>query len=491
MTVAVLLLRAYRRAIAPAIACVVALSAAPAQDHPSSLALTARDAALQALANNRALRVRRFDIAAAQADAAIARAAFDPVLSGEASRSIDDVGPRGEVETDRASLGVAVTAPTGTTLGVDSSIRRDDAAALGEAASARVGVTVSQALLRGARPSANLAELRAARLDVSISRWELAGFALELAARAEDAYWDLVLARQSLVIVRESLTLAERQRDEIVERIAVGRLAGVEQAAADAELAIRRQALIDAEAGEAVARIRLLALIEPTAAGLSRAVTGAESPDGTAELADPVDQHLALARERRPDLRQARLLIEREELVIVRTRDGLLPRLDLFASFGSSGYARSVGRAYDAIDGDVHDATVGLRVEYAFGRRAERAAVTRAVATRAQAEEALANLVILDEADVRIAHIDAERARAQAVASAASVTAQEAALEVEVEKLRVGSGTALDVARAQRDLTQRRLEGAEAAIARRKALTALYRDDGSLLDRRGIQVAER
>ncbi len=47
----------------------------------------------------------------------------------------------------------------------------------------------------------------------------------------------------------------------------------------------------------------------------------------------------------RPDLNQARLLIRRGELDVVRTRNGLLPRLDAFITYGKTGYARTFSDA--------------------------------------------------------------------------------------------------------------------------------------------------
>jgi len=60
---------------------------------------------------------------------------------------------------------------------------------------------------------------------------------------------------------------------------------------------------------------------------------------------------------------------------------------------------------------------------------------------------------------------------------------------VEEERVRVGKSTNLLLLQAQRDRDQALLNGAAARIAYRRALVGLYRGDGSLLARRGVQVA--
>ena len=53
----------------------------------------------------------------------------------------------------------------------------------------------------------------------------------------------------------------------------------------------------------------------------------------------------------------------------------------------------------------------------------------------------------------------------------------------------MGTGTALLVAQAQRDLLAARINEVQAVIGYRIALVRLYQAEGSLLERRGITVA--
>ena len=54
---------------------------------------------------------------------------------------------------------------------------------------------------------------------------------------------------------------------------------------------------------------------------------------------------MKLALQMRPDLNQAKLLWQRGDLEVVKTRNGLLPKLDLFVTLGRTGFAESFGKS--------------------------------------------------------------------------------------------------------------------------------------------------
>jgi outer membrane protein TolC len=194
-----------------------------------------------------------------------------------------------------------------------------------------------------------------------------------------------------------------------------------------------------------------------------------------------------LALQERPDLAQARLQLERGELDLVRTRNGLLPKLDLFVRLGGSRYADSFSAADDE---DGHDASyaVGLNFEMPLGNRSARASYERSQLSLEQARAALRNMEQLVQVDVRSACVDVESVAGQVKATAATRALREKTLDTEREKFRVGKSTTLLVSQAARDALASQIAESEAIVAYRKALLALYRLEGSLLARRGIAV---
>jgi len=477
-----------------------ALPRAPAS---GPLVLTLKEAVLLSLENNRALVVERLNPAIQETFEAEERAVFDPVTSAEVSlgRDKEERAQAAEPEieedftTDTARGGISLEQyfPTGTRVALRADTRMDDSSILDTRAyESRIGMTITQALLRGYGVDTNLARLRQARLETLMSEFELRGFTEALVAEVELTYWDLALARRQIEIVEESLKVARQQLSETQQLISVGRLPKAELAAVQAEVALQEQALIRARADEEIIRLRLIRLLNPTVPAMwDVEIDLAYEPTLPEIRLDEVRQHVALAQRMRPILNEARLEILTDSLELVRTKNGLLPLLDLFITLGKTGYATSFGDSAADIPGDGYDASAGLRFSYPNFNREARALHKRALLSREQTEKSLANLSQLVEVDVRTAYIDVNRTRQQIAASTATRRFNEEKLRIETEKLRVGRSTSFLVAQAQRDLLASRIAEVKALVDYIQALVDLYRLDGSLLERRGIVAPGR
>jgi outer membrane protein TolC len=165
--------------------------------------------------------------------------------------------------------------------------------------------------------------------------------------------------------------------------------------------------------------------------------------------------------------------------------------MDLFITLGKSGYANSFGESVRNISKDSYDALAGVSFHYPVFNRDARARHQRALLGRDQAQKALENLSQLVEVDVRTAYIEVNRAKQQIAASSVTRMFDEEKLRIETEKLRVGKSTSFLVAQAQRDLLVSRIAEVRALASYLKALIDLYRQDGSLLERRGISAPGR
>ena len=463
------------------------------------LELSVETAVGMALENNPSLAAQRLQPLIAGTFAAVERAVFDPSVFAriETSREVaervsEDIQQNFAVrnDTERARAGIRQTLPTGTELELSLAQDLSESSRSPRQASTRVGLTLTQALLNGFGISSNLVALRQARAATLASAYELRAFVSALVADVEATYWDYLGARRRIDILENALDVAEQQSREARLRIEAGTVARVEQAAFAAEAARRRQDLIDGRAEADRLRIRLLQLISaPDGLRYERAVEPAtEVVTDAAPLDAPAD-YVALAERRRPELNQARLDIARNELEVVATRNGLLPRLDLFVTLGQTGFARHYGGAYENLDGgDTYDLSGALEFEYPLGNRAGRALDRRAKASLRQARASLDNLARVIEAEVRYALIEAERAAAQIEATAATVRLQHDTLAAEQARFDVGRSTGLLVAQAQRDLLAAELDRIDAFIAYRQALIDLHVADGSLLTRRLVDA---
>ncbi len=466
----------------------------------SVLELTLGGAVLLALQNNRGLVLERFrpDILSTYEDRR--KAEFDPVLAAELSSSRqsretepDYGGEAFDISSGRTDLSAKISKffPAGTDVAVGFSFDRDFSDLYSDRYSSRLGVTVIQSILQGRGSDFNLAGVRQAALDSLSSRYELRGFTENLVAEVEKTYWDYALAQRRIEIYRRSLELAELQLKETGDRIEAGVLAETERSAARAEKALRREALINSEsAGEAV-RLRLLRLLNPPGAAPWRHEIILKNPPlaPDAKLED-VGVHSSAALLMRPDINQARLGMQRGELEVVQTSNGLLPKMDFFIRMGKTGYSESFGGSVDDLSGGSYDVSAGIVFEFPLGNRQAVSSHKRAVLTRGQIEGALENLKQLAELDVRLAYIEVNRAFKQIEATADTLKFQEEKLRAETEKFRVGRSTAFLVAQAQRDLLDSQIAEVRAVVNYLNSLVEFFRLEGSLLQRRGISTGQ-
>jgi outer membrane protein TolC len=460
-----------------------ALPAHPAENTSPPLSLTVSEAVKMAFEHNRAYAVKKTITAIRRESEERALSAFDPVVSGSlsAGRKFTDVATPGSKSSDTLDAEGKIMKKLETGLVVEGSAN----ASVTDpgTSSVRLGAAVTAPLMQGKGEEANLYEVRLARLDADASEYEVRALAESTASSTIAAYWDYSLAFMELAIVEESLALAQRGLEETNGRIEAGRLAESERVTAEAEVALRRQAVIDANSRLEKAGIDLLRLLNPPSENLfALKIAPAESKELPAPPLPPLEDGVKDALRRRPEANQARLDIRRGDLAVAKTRNGLLPKLDLFIRLGKSGYADSFGEAAGEFFGESYDASAGVTFSYPLGNRSAKASEKIAFLEKGQAEEALGNLLQLIEADVRKAHIEAKRLLDQIEATKASERLQAEKARSASERYEVGRATGYEVALARRDEMEAHLNTVRASAGYLKALAELQRLEGALLN---------
>lgn len=473
----------------------------PEEKSLGPIKVNVKEAILLAMENNRSLTVERYNPSIQSTFEEQEAALFDPVFRGETGYSEDKAttlsratGRIFDTTTEGGNIDLIGSQffATGTDVIISGSTNLDSSANVGDLYDTRLGLSVTQALLRGRGTDVNLATLRQTRLNTKISDYELRGFVEALVAQVEQTYWDYALAERQIKILEDSLKLAEQQRYETEEMIKVGRMAETEIAAVDAEIALRRQNLITARAALSTTGLLLLRLLNPPGSDLwERDITLLVQPTLPSIDLEDVEAHVGVALRMRPVLNQARLEYQIDELQVVKTKNGLLPIMDLFITLGKTGYADSFSSSVSNITDDYYDLSAAIRFEYPIKNRDAEARYNRSLLTRDQAIEALDNLEQLVELDVRTAFVDVNRDKEQITATRVTRQSQEENLRVETEKFRVGRSTNFLVAQAQRDLVLSQLSEVQAIANYLKALVELYRLEGSLLERYGLSVPGR
>lgn len=461
-----------------------------------TLNLSLQDAIFIGLQHNSTLTIQRLEPEILTTYLQESRSQFLPSLSATTqethSQSQRLLGTRPdpiELKDDRYTHALTVTEflPTGTNL----SLTAGKTAALSnlyrDQFTGALSLTINQPLLNGFGLGTNLATLRKARLDLAISQAELKGLAEKITADIENSYWGLYLSEAEIAIRRQSLKLAEKQLEESWERVRVGKLPELEIAAVEAEVAARRSELINAQSRAEQTRLQLLYLLNlPDDQLWSRPLQLSDRPFLPLDTLAPLSIHLQLGKKHRADLHQARLNYQKGQLDVKRTRNGLLPRLDLFISLGTTSYAQSFSSAWPDYDSPYHAATTSLTLEIPSLNRSARVQYMRAKLAQKQQEIALQNMERLASVEIQAAYTEVLRTRQQIEATQQTRVLQEKKLNAELEKFRIGKSTNLLVLQAQRDFISSQLEEMRTMVAYLTALYKLYLAEGTLLERRGI-----
>ena len=382
--------------------------------------------------------------------------------------------------------------PTGTEFYINAGVTRNLASSDTDSQYAGTwSVGVTQPLLRGFGPAVNLVALRQAKNSAAISQYAFNDYVLDVVQQVENGYWELALAQETVNIREFSLSLAQEQLKLNEAFIEVGKLAKSERVTAQAEVASQEAELVDARADVKTKNIALWRLLN------AQSDTPVESLFGTIDIpnvesptADP-EESVQLALLYRPDLAQARLNVSNQELQVIQTRNGLLPRLDAFASYGRLSQGTALSQLNDDLgSSDYDNFQIGLNFEMALGNRAEKARHTSAKLRVGQADDAVRNMEQVIETDVRQAAVEVERQWKRIDASHQEVLSREEQLRVETGQFKLGRSTNLDVLQVQQYLIQAKLDEATARVSLLQAIASLHRAEATSLARRGIAIAD-
>lgn len=461
---------------------------------PAPLALTVEEATLRALSTHPDLQVQRLTQEVNGAFVQIAQGVWDPEIFAELQGSRESVtevarstGQQFSVSGQSTSgvLGARKTFSTGTDVEVSVSHDYTDSTRTPTQQRARLGLSLTQALLRGGGSEVNVAQIRQAGLDVEISAHALRAYAGALVAEGEIAYWRYVLAARQIEIQRSALAVAGRARDDTLGAIEVGAAAPFDAATVKAEVARLELALATAEGALEDQRLVMARLI---GVDLAQAIEAASDPQLDAAPVEDLADRLALADQSHPALQEARLRLAQRRLEVVMTRDGLRPRLDVFIGLGKSGFDETLTGAFSELSGPQYDLLAGVRLSQLVASEGPEGSHRAALLGEKQASLAIENLRREVALEVRRGANAVNQALRQIKVSATARALEEEKVKAAEARRSAGAGTALQLAQARRDLLTSAIAEIEALVAYRVARIQLELAEGTLLQRRGLQL---
>ncbi len=368
-----------------------------------------------------------------------------------------------------------------------------------EQATDGLSLTYEMPLLAGFGKEVNTLDILLARGNLENSREDLRNQAMLTAQSVEDAYWNVLAAREALRISQMALKRAEDLLKLNEKKVEVGTLAPIEITEAEAGVASQVESVIVAETTLEDAEDVLLQLmaVPPDSAAWEQRLELTDRPSFVPVKVDLADA-IATALERRPEMLTARRVLQDNELSERVARRRVRHGLDLTADL-TPYKKQDTNRHFDFPNAPTTDSTteaddtdwaVGLRYTYSFRNRGVKANYAIAKLNTEKSDVGLRRTELDIRVDVRRSARNLESGLRRVEAAEKNVELQQKKLEAEQKKFDNGMSTSFEVLTFQNDLADAELSEIRARLEYVKSLTALERSKGTLLEARGLTLGE-
>jgi len=347
------------------------------------------------------------------------------------------------------------------------------------------GVTVTQPLLRDAGSQVTLARLDVAKLDASVADHTARDTEIGAVAEAAIAYHELTFAQHRVQAAHSRIRNAQRLLQEAQAMRRSGRLPDADVWEVENALGRYQAGLSEAQQLERERTNRLRTMLM-TAVGKDAA--GMTTVDGLPEVRQTVfkaDDSLRTALQRREDFLMRKEQIERENVQLTYSRNQLLPRADLVASYGLGALEYSAREAFFASRAmDYPVWSLGMQMSFPLGRNKQgQADIEAAEVRREDAQLALQAL------EVQIANdIDTSLSMLRSAAENWQLWSEvhereKKQLEAERRKFGAGRSDTREVLLREERVINSQLNVREQQLAFARAELLLEAAQGTLLDR--------
>jgi outer membrane protein len=473
--------------------------------------------------NNTDIAIERLNVEYPANSITRAFAPFDPTLAGSFT-SQRTTAPTTSVLEGAQTLktlsqpgGVSYSQllPTGTSFSAGFSAQKYSTnnlfATYNPALSTNLSFGFEQPLLRDRGAYVNKLPVMIARSTLRMTRYQLQDRVITLLAVAENAYWDVVAARENLALQKKFLELRDTALQRAKKQLELGALLPLDifqpQANyASAEVAVT-QATVQLTRAENALREKIGADLDPKLRTLPIVLTEPVAPLSIAPEPDK-EEAIQKALRLRPDLRAANQQLDVDDLNIQRTTNALRPGLSLVGGYTSQGRGGTFVQQANPFDpnstefisvpGGIGDAlsqlfafnfpvySVGLRLSLPVRDRRSAADLADAMVRKRQDALRLRKL----EQDVRLNVLNAAD---EFEASKSSIRQAQMArdfaqkrFEAEQKKYELGITSLFFVLDAQTELNSAENDLLRQLINYRRNMVSLYRMTGELLEVRGV-----
>ena len=366
---------------------------------------------------------------------------------------------------------------------------------------------VTQPLMRNFGVFYNRAPILIAQRNVLQARAVFEGEVSDILLLAINGYWNVVLARENLIVQRKSLDEAQQSYDRDKKALSLGALPPLDIYRPESQVAARRVSVIQAEYALTQAQDQFRLLIgadrDPAIRVLDLQLTEEPRPSGELLTID-IPTALSRALTTRPEFEAVRQQLSADELKVRLAHNQLRPDLELAGLYSTTGVGGNqlsfttppVPISYaglgDSLSQIFHfnNPTYGftLTLTLPIRNRSAQADLGDALVGRQHDQYQQAKTTQTITLDVTNAVHQLEQAKLTLEASTVSVDLAQKNLHAEERKHELGSETAFFVLDAQTQLAQAEFSLAQAQTNYQLALALLDHATGELIQHHHIQL---
>lgn len=470
-----------------------------------------------ALEHNFDLQIEQYNPLIAEFNLRASYGAYDPVFNFQASQRFDSsegqfipqfgitTGSR-ENWNENYSAGFSGVLPYGTTYDLSADLNRTSGSSVNFDPATGLQTTTERPFQYSGTPTFTLRQpllrdfwINAARQQIlvnkktlKISETQLNQRIMEIITAVENAYYDLIFARENVKVLEKAAQLADKLRGENKKRVEVGVMARLDEKQAESQFATSQAALLSGQQSLATQQNVLKNLLTDdftTWEGIT-----IDPADTLTAVPYPVNisESRLRALSDRPELIQLRQEMERQDIILSYQRNQLFPAVDLTGSYGRNALGPHLDSYMDDVyrgDNPVWSGGIIIRVPLTsrterYRYKASKVEKKRLLLLYKQQEQAI--IYQIDDAaslvQSKLQEVEATRA-ARAFA--------EEALSAGEKKLESGKSTSFEVLTLQRDLTQARSGEIRALSEYQKAIVQLILREGSTLERNSLRMSGR
>ncbi len=352
--------------------------------------------------------------------------------------------------------------------------------------------SVSQQVLNGFGFKVNRTLIRVAQNELKIERESFRQQTIAMLASAQNAYWDLIAAREALRVAENALAVSQRLEHNNQIAFDLGVMARLDVLNAQTQVAASQRDLIVAQTNVQNAELQLKNMFSKNL-DESLASAAIEPTDSLPRPEDAklpaLEEAIAVANSNRPEVSVAEGNIKSEQDVQPFLKNALLPNINAFALMTTVGLYNVFGSSFtEAIQFKYPQYAFGLSLTFPLRNRQAQADEVRSRLELRQATDILVRTKSQIEVDVQNALIATTQTKAQIAAAHQAVVLEEYLVDAEQKKLAAGISTSYNVILVQRDLFAAQFAEVQARDAYAKARVALDQAMGTTFENNGISL---